>query len=175
MGQSIRVNFHSHSTCSDGSMTPQRVAEAMADAGVQAAALTDHNTTEGLAPFAEALGRRGVAFITGAEITACDEPVLLHLLAYGFDPENPELQDLLRERRRPAAPPLEPAQIIGVIHRAGGTAFLAHPHTLGDQLDGRMAELRAAGLDGIEAIYEPYPEAMREKLIALARRHGLLV
>lgn len=50
MPQTVRVNFHRHSSRSDGLLSPERLAGALADAGAVAAALTDHDTTEGLQP-----------------------------------------------------------------------------------------------------------------------------
>lgn len=104
MTQSIRVNFHCHSDISDGSMPPERVAEALASCGARFAALTDHDSTEGLERFDQALARHGIGFLTGVEITIEGAAEAFHLLAFGFDPENAELQRvLLAHRRRRAA------------------------------------------------------------------------
>lgn len=170
------VNLHCHSSCSDGSWPPARLAEALADAGVQYAALADHDTTAGLADFAQVLAARGVGFVTAVEVAVTDDPAPVHLLGYGFDPENPELQAFLERRRRAAAAgySTNAAEVIGAIHRAGGTVFLAHPLILGEHLEGQVAALKAAGLDGLEAWYEPYSEAQRLELMALAERYGLL-
>lgn len=95
------VDFHVHSTASDGTLDPQDVAyRAKAFAAV---ALTDHDNTDGLAEFAEAgaelveSGRSDASFVTGLELSI--EPGdgfdQFHLLALGIDPENAELKKLL--------------------------------------------------------------------------------
>ena len=87
-----RVDLHCHSTCSDGSLPPERLAERLADAGVVVAALTDHDTLEGLSVFAQQFARRGLRAITGLEMTVQCYGREAHLLAYGFDPAHAELQ-----------------------------------------------------------------------------------
>lgn len=175
MSAPVRVNFHCHSSFSDGSLPPEKLAHALADAGVRCAALVDHHSTQGLPAFVHAAARRGVATVTGVEISIREQPTPIHLLAYGFDPENSALQALLRQRAAGNSQPGDAADAIGVVHRAGGTVFLAHPQDLGDELEACVDELKAAGLDGLEAIYAPYPLPVRHRLEQLAARHGLLV
>jgi signal-transduction protein with cAMP-binding, CBS, and nucleotidyltransferase domain/predicted metal-dependent phosphoesterase TrpH/PAS domain-containing protein len=104
--ESIRINLHGHSHLSDGELTPDQLAERLAAAGVRTAALTDHDTIEGLPAFREALTRKGVGFVTGVELTVTDpEEGEKHILGYGFDPGNKALRDLLGRaagNRRPS-------------------------------------------------------------------------
>ena len=70
------------------------------------------------------------------------------------------------------------AEAIALVHDAGGKVFLAHPLVLRLDpagMDDLVTELKAQGLDGIESYYAPYCVEDRERLGALARRHGLLV
>lgn len=46
--RSIRVNFHCHSEVSDGSLSPEQLAAELAGADVRCAALTDHDSLDGL-------------------------------------------------------------------------------------------------------------------------------
>lgn len=67
---------------------------------------------------------------------------------------------------------------IALIHRAAGKAFLAHPlTTIPDlqRLRSALGHLKQWGLDGIEAYYGPYPEALRDELAAIAGEMDLLV
>ncbi len=91
MNDSIAVNFHCHSNLSDGEQTPEVLAANLASAGVRCAALTDHDTIEGLKNFQDVLRKRGVASISGVELTTQFNGREAHLVGYGFDPENPEL------------------------------------------------------------------------------------
>jgi DNA polymerase III alpha subunit len=97
--QTIRVNFQCHSNHSDGSLSPERVAAELAAAGVLFAALTDHDSIDGLRAFDQVLASHGVGLLTGVEITVEEAPDSFHILAYGFDPENRELLEILRRRR----------------------------------------------------------------------------
>ncbi len=65
----ILVNFHCHSIFSDGDQTPEALAANLAAAGVRYAALTDHDTLEGLPRFQDALKKRGMACLPGVELT----------------------------------------------------------------------------------------------------------
>ncbi|MBN2207483.1 MAG: cache domain-containing protein [Candidatus Aminicenantes bacterium] len=164
MADSIRINLHGHSHFSDGELSPDQLAERLAAAGVRTAALTDHDTIEGLPAFREALTRRGVGFIAGVELTVMDpEQGEKHILGYGFDPDNRALRDLLAraagnrrptylqaissafdksrsagEREsaaRPAAGAIPAAEAIRVLHEAGALAVLAHPVVPGQRPD----------------------------------------
>ena len=63
--------------------------------------------------------------------------------------------------------------VLGVIHDAGGLAALAHPAVTA--IDGRIAELRRAGLDAIEVYHSRHSAADRERYLAIARDLSLLV
>ncbi|MEO8347910.1 MAG: PHP domain-containing protein [Acidobacteriota bacterium] len=66
----MRVDFHSHSSVSDGLDSPAELVRRMAAAGVDAFALTDHDTLQGLPEAREEAARQGVVLIPGAEISA---------------------------------------------------------------------------------------------------------
>ncbi len=98
-----------HSTASDGEDIPGRLPVLAAEAGLDAIALTDHDTTEGLSRCAAACKKQGVAFLHGVEFSC--QPLegegTFHLLGYGFDPRHPALCRLLenqREARRQRIP-----------------------------------------------------------------------
>jgi predicted metal-dependent phosphoesterase TrpH len=99
----MRIDLHTHSTASDGSLPPEDVIRVAAVAGVDVVGLTDHDTTAGWAAAAEAL-RPGHTLVSGAEISCrwyCPDapPISLHLLGYLFDPEHPELAAALTRVR----------------------------------------------------------------------------
>ncbi|MFC5945785.1 PHP domain-containing protein [Micromonospora harpali] len=89
-----RIDLHAHSTASDGTLTPAELVRAAGEAGLDVVAITDHDTTAGWAPAVAALPP-GLTLVRGAEISCrwhgADPPVALHLLAYLFDPAEPEL------------------------------------------------------------------------------------
>ena len=90
----MRIDLHTHSTASDGTLTPAQLMVAAAGAGLDVIGLTDHDTTAGWAP-AEAALPAGLTLIRGAELSCrwfgTSPGIALHLLAYLFDPDHPEL------------------------------------------------------------------------------------
>jgi len=93
----MTVDFHCHSTASDGTFPPLEIASMASRGGYAAIALTDHDNCDGIAEFlgAEAVGVRRIA---GVELSI--EPGegfdKFHLLALGIDPENAGLKAFLR-------------------------------------------------------------------------------
>lgn len=103
----VRIDLHTHSTVSDGTDGPAELVAEAAAAGLDAVALTDHDTTAGWQAAADALPRR-MRLVPGAELSCESDDgrggrVSVHLLAYLFDPEAPAIvteQRRLREQRR---------------------------------------------------------------------------
>lgn len=101
------IDLHAHTSCSDGTDSPSELMAAAAAAGLDAVAITDHDTTAGWAE-ASAAVPAGMRLIPGAELS-CKSPdgrggtCTVHLLAYLFDPESSALkaeQSRLRAERR---------------------------------------------------------------------------
>jgi 3',5'-nucleoside bisphosphate phosphatase len=75
------VDLHTHTTASDGILPPEQVVEAAAAAGLQAIAVTDHDTVDGV-PLAEAAGERlGIRVVPGVELSATVGDHEAHILA----------------------------------------------------------------------------------------------
>ncbi len=117
MNKTILVDFHCHSLFSDGEQTPEALAANLAAAGVRYAALTDHDSLEGLPRFQDALKKRGVAFLPGVELTTQFAGREAHLLGYGFDPQYPDLIATLLSLRQ--ARNLEVHSIAGSLRKVG--------------------------------------------------------
>jgi 3',5'-nucleoside bisphosphate phosphatase len=87
--------MHSHCSASDGTDPPAEVMRRASEAGLDVIALTDHDTTAGIAAAAGALGP-GLTLVPGMELscrlTGLDgDEHSVHLLAYLFDPSEPDL------------------------------------------------------------------------------------
>lgn len=90
------VDLHLHSTASDGQYSPAELVKLVKDCGVQVMALTDHDTTDGVAMAKEAGKSQGIRVLTGIELSASEHPNL-HILGYGIDPAAPKLSSLCAE------------------------------------------------------------------------------
>jgi len=129
---SERFDFHTHTRVSDGSLTPEELVRAAAGNKVTAFALTDHDTTDGVAA-AQAEGLRlGVEVIAGIEISVSenDGATSLHILGLGIAPEDPALRARLEIAN--TARHTRAATMVGRLQQAGLKIELAHVEALAD-------------------------------------------
>ena len=96
--EAVPVDLHTHSAASDGQYTPSELVELARARGIAVLALTDHDTTEGLAEAVRAGEALGVRVIRGIELSARGYPTF-HILGYNIDPQAPALADLCREMK----------------------------------------------------------------------------
>ncbi|TWP33741.1 PHP domain-containing protein [Leekyejoonella antrihumi] len=95
----MRIDLHAHSTESDGTLHPAAVMAAAQRAGLDAVALTDHDTTRGWPGAAAAVPATGVALVPGIEVSCAHRGISVHLLGYLIDPSEPGLlQEIERAR-----------------------------------------------------------------------------
>jgi predicted metal-dependent phosphoesterase TrpH len=86
----VRADLHSHSTASDGTDAPAEVMRRARAAGLDAIALTDHDTVAGHGAARAALPP-GLTLVPGMELSCRLDDHSVHLLGYLFDPADPEL------------------------------------------------------------------------------------
>lgn len=86
----LHADLHSHSNASDGTTPPADVMARAAAAGLDVIALTDHDTVAGHAEAAAALPP-GLTLLPGMELSCRRDGHSVHMLAYLFDPAEPEL------------------------------------------------------------------------------------
>lgn len=96
MSESV-IDLHTHTTFSDGSVSPTELVNLAHKAGARAIAITDHDTIEGLAEGRQAAAEIGIEFIDGIEISAEFSPGTMHILGYGVDPRSTPLRSTLAE------------------------------------------------------------------------------
>ncbi len=95
------LDLHTHSTASDGSLSPTDLITAADGAALAAVALTDHDTTAGLAEARSAAERLPqLAFVPGVEVSALSAVGPMHILGLGLDEESAPLQAMLQDVRR---------------------------------------------------------------------------
>ena len=94
-------DLHTHSNCSDGSLSPTELVAAAKEQGITALALTDHNTTKGLAEFIKAGEAYGVTAVPGCEFSTDYKKTELHIVGL-FLPERswPEVEEYVDALRR---------------------------------------------------------------------------
>lgn len=98
-----RVDLHSHTNVSDGTLSPAELVDRAVAAGLVALGITDHDSTEGI-PAARASAGRRIEIVPGIEVSSSRDGQEVHMLGYYLDAENPALRERLErfgdERRQ---------------------------------------------------------------------------
>jgi len=85
-------DLHSHSTASDGTLSPTALVHHASAQGVDVLALTDHDTTDGIDEARTAAAEAGVALVPGVEISVTWRGVTVHIVGLNVDIDNARLQ-----------------------------------------------------------------------------------
>lgn len=182
----MAVDLHTHSTASDGSVTPADLMFEAAAARLEVIALTDHDTLDGLVPARPAAERAGVRLIGGIELSLEWEPGTMHLVVLFIEPGGGPLQDRLtdlqdaRHRRNQT-----------MLERLGAVGVEIRPEELAEEASGgsvgrpHMAAVlvRKGYVETIQEAFERYlakgtpgyadrPRLTPEEGIGLARASG---
>ncbi len=179
------IDLHTHSTASDGSLSPGDLVDLAAKKGLSALALTDHDTLDGL-PEARAAGEaRNIDVIAGVELSVADGERSVHLLGL-FLPERPgplaEALAYLRERRhnrnrlildklRALGVPLEYKAVTALAKGAVGRPHIAQAMlAMGAVTSFKEAFSRYLGAHG--RAYVPKDKLTFERAVALIHDEG---
>jgi len=85
------VDFHMHTTFSDGRWPAQQLIDYLADEGFDLVAVTDHDRVDTVAQIQEMGAARGLPVLAGVEVSTEWQGKMGDMLCYGFDPEHNEL------------------------------------------------------------------------------------
>lgn len=122
-------DLHSHSTHSDGTLSPEALVARAADRGLKVLALTDHDVTSGLAAAQAAAASCGITLVNGVEISVTWRGHTIHVVGLGIDPDDETLQAGLAAtragRQRRAARMAEAFDGLGIAGTAEGARELA--------------------------------------------------
>lgn len=112
------IDLHTHTTASDGILSPGDLITAAVKSGVRTLAVTDHDTVSGIAGAVTAASQYRLRFIPGVELSTNVARNEVHILGYFIDPENillnKELERLQRGREKRVHLILEKLQEQGV-------------------------------------------------------------
>ena len=89
------IDLHTHSTHSDGTLTPSEIVQLAKDVGLQAVSITDHDTLSGNQEALDKGNELGLQVLTGIEISVKYEVYSTHILGYNVDINNPKLLNML--------------------------------------------------------------------------------
>ena len=136
----VIYDLHSHTTASDGCLTPEALVRRAVEMRVGTLAITDHDTTAAIAPAREEISRSGLALnlIPGVEISTVWENHEIHIVGLNIDITHPLMCEFLaqqterrNQRAQLIAERLEKAQIPGALEGAqrlaqGGAVTRGH-------------------------------------------------
>ncbi|NEQ50963.1 MAG: PHP domain-containing protein [Leptolyngbya sp. SIO3F4] len=189
-------NFHMHTHCSDGKLSPSELMEKAIDLQLKGFAITDHHTIRGYQQACQWLESwrwthpsswsssqtksKLPRLWCGVEITASLLDVDVHILGYAFDPNNVGLKKYF-QGGAPIGEDRYAKFVIQAIHAAGGMAILAHPARYRLSPEELIPAAAGLGIDGVETYYaydhptewRPTPEKT-ERVQTLANTHKLL-
>lgn len=95
----LNADLHSHSIFSDGTLTPEQLAERAKKNGVQVWALTDHDEISGQIRAINAALSKGLQYLTGVEISVTFAQETVHIVGLGFDHLNSDILNGLEKTR----------------------------------------------------------------------------
>ncbi|EHG6152780.1 RNase RNM [Escherichia fergusonii] len=136
----VIYDLHSHTTASDGCLTPEALVHRAVEMRVGTLAITDHDTTAAIAPAREEISRSGLVLnlIPGVEISTVWENHEIHIVGLNIDITHPLMCEFLaqqterrNQRAKLIAERLEKAQIPGALEGAqrlaqGGAVTRGH-------------------------------------------------
>ena len=191
-------NFHMHTLCSDGKLTPSELMDQAVEIGLSGMAITDHHSVRGYREACQWMedwrwhnpsswSRQRQPNVktlpklwAGIEITSFLADTDVHILGYAFRPSDEGMAPYI-QGSAPKGDDREASRVISAIQSAGGIAVLAHPVRYRTN---EITLIRAAarlGIDGVETFYAyDNPKVWRpspgktERVQALAQAHNLL-
>ena len=180
------IDLHTHSTASDGSLTPTELVEHAALLGIEVIALTDHDTLDGISDAAVAAEAAGVELIPGVELSLDWDRGGMHMLVLWLEPGSGPLQDRLAELQE--ARNNRNARIVGRLNELGlsitlgeveteaGTGSVGRPHFAAVMVrKGYVTDIEEAFDEYLANGRPGYMSRQRfrpEEAIELARRSG---
>lgn len=95
INDAMRADMHVHTSASDGLFSPEEVVNFAGSIGLDALAVTDHDTTFNTEKVNTLCQNSGITGINGIEISAYDGAAKVHTLGYGFDLSDPQFNSFL--------------------------------------------------------------------------------
>lgn len=97
-----RYDLHCHTTCSDGTMTPEETLKLAKSSGLKGLSITDHDTIAAYKIAIDLAKQLDLTLLSGVEFSASHKGASVHILGYGFDINAPTITEfcLRHEKRR---------------------------------------------------------------------------
>jgi 3',5'-nucleoside bisphosphate phosphatase len=93
----FRADLHCHTTCSDGTVSPQEIVRLAVKVGLQGLAITDHDTIDAYSEAMPEAENLRLSLISGVEFSAIHRLISVHILAYSFSLNSSIIQALCQK------------------------------------------------------------------------------
>lgn len=90
----FRADLHCHTTCSDGTLTPEALVDHAVEIGLSGLSITDHDTIDAYLTAIPAARQRGLPLVYGVEFSCSHKGVSVHILGYAFSLTHPAINAL---------------------------------------------------------------------------------
>ena len=90
-------DLHTHTTASDGELSPKALVIKAKSSGIDVLAITDHDSTEGITEADNEASKQNIKMLPGIELSASWMDKNFHIVGLGIDPDNRKLQASLKE------------------------------------------------------------------------------
>ena len=152
------VNFHCHTTFSDGSLKPEELLDQAYRNNLKYLSITDHHTVDAHIyikekKLMEKYPLNSLNLVTGIEINCLLKGCLVHVLGLGIDIYNKALHPYILGES-PIGDALKAKSVCQAIKEAGGISFLAHPARYRIPYNILIHEAISIGINGIEVWYD---------------------
>ncbi len=152
------IDLHTHSTASDGTLSPRELVRLAASSQLDAVAITDHDTLDGLEEALEAGKEFGIEVIPGCELSVGTGAHSMHILGLWVMPDSPTLPAILQQIRDARSKRNE--TIIKKLNALGCTLTLSEVANIASEVIGRphIAQiLKQKGyVHSVEQAFEKY-------------------
>ncbi|WP_374711266.1 PHP domain-containing protein [Symbiobacterium terraclitae] len=181
-----RADLHNHTTASDGTLSPAEQVRWAASQGLAAVGITDHDTIAGWAEARAAAREAGIEVVPGCELSTEVGSTEVHILAYYFDPGEPQMAELLARMRGGRRRRVE--QAVAKLHELGyrevslerilarGGESVGRPHIAAELVEIGVVRTLTEAFERFLAhgrpAYVPRPKLKPDEAIAAVRRAG---
>jgi len=167
------IDLHSHTSASDGTFSPKELVNLAKSVGIEAIAITDHDTIEGLPEALEEGKKKGIEVIPGVEISIDHQPGSMHVLGLFLDIKSNKLNEYLtdlqtsRSSRNP--------QIIEKLNELGLTITMEEVQKISGGGQVGRPHIAAALLKNeyVRSIQQAFDKYLKKGATAYFERHRL--
>jgi 3',5'-nucleoside bisphosphate phosphatase len=96
----FRADLHCHTTCSDGTYTPEQIVRHAVELGLKGLSITDHDCIEAYTTVLPLAQELGLEIVSGVEFSAVHQNVSIHILCYAFALDNPTIHKFCEKHKQ---------------------------------------------------------------------------